>query len=153
MHCRCSHLEHVQRDGHPILRTVGGPARLGFALWGLLARVRGKAPVINARAETVPFKLAFRDAFASRRCVVPADGFFEWKTGPDGRQPLWFHRPDGKLLLLAGLRRRVGARIAELRGSRGWTQEQFAERLEVGGIRFHGLRAREVWALNRFFPG
>ncbi|MGO9289969.1 MAG: helix-turn-helix domain-containing protein [Polyangia bacterium] len=51
------------------------------------------------------------------------------------------------------LRRRVGARIAELRGSRGWTQEQFAERLEVGGIRFHGLRAREVWALNRFFPG
>ena len=88
---------------HPILRTVGGPARLGFALWGLLARVRGKAPVINARAETVPFKPAFRDAFASRRCVVPADGFFEWKTGPDGRQPLWFHRPDGKLLLLAGL--------------------------------------------------
>ena len=88
---------------HPILRTSGGPARLGFALWGLLARGRGKAPVINARAETVPFKSAFQDAFVSRRCVVPTDGFFEWKTGPDGRQPLWFHRPDGKLLLLAGL--------------------------------------------------
>ena len=90
-------------QAHPILRGVAGPARLGFALWGLLASGRGKAPVINARAETVPFKSAFQDAFVSRRCVVPADGFFEWKTGPEGRQPLWFHRPDGKLLLLAGL--------------------------------------------------
>jgi len=88
---------------HPILRADAGAARLGFALWGLLARGRGKAPVINARAETVPFKSAFQDAFVGRRCVVPADGFFECKTGPDGRQPLWFHRPDGKLLLLAGL--------------------------------------------------
>jgi putative SOS response-associated peptidase YedK len=76
---------------------------LGFALWGLLARRRGQPPAINARAETAPFKPAFQEAFVSRRCVVPADGFFEWKTGPEGRQPLWFHRPDGKLLLLAGL--------------------------------------------------
>jgi putative SOS response-associated peptidase YedK len=88
---------------HPILRSVGGHARLGFALWGLLARRRGQPPAINARAETAPFKPAFQEAFVSRRCVVPADGFFEWKTGPEGRQPLWFHRPDGKLLLLAGL--------------------------------------------------
>ena len=88
---------------HPVLRTVAGHARSGFALWGLLARRRGKPPAINARAETAPFKPAFQEAFVSRRCVVPADGFFEWKTGPAGRQPWWFHRPDGKLLLLAGL--------------------------------------------------
>jgi putative SOS response-associated peptidase YedK len=88
---------------HPVLRNVGGHARLGFALWGLLARRRGQPPAINARAETAPFKPAFQEAFVSRRCVVPADGFFEWKTGPGGRQPLWFHRSDGKLLLLAGL--------------------------------------------------
>jgi len=88
---------------HPILRTVGETARLGFAQWGLRARGRGQAPVINARAETVPFKPAFQEAFVGRRCVVPADGFFEWKTGPDGRRPLWFHRPDDRLLLLAGL--------------------------------------------------
>jgi putative SOS response-associated peptidase YedK len=88
---------------HPILRTGAGPARLGFALWGLLARGRGKAPVINVRAETVSFKSAFQNAFVGRRCVVPADGFFEWKASPDGRQPMWFHRRDGKLLLLAGL--------------------------------------------------
>jgi putative SOS response-associated peptidase YedK len=76
---------------------------LGFALWGLPTRRRGKPPAINARAETAPFKPAFQEAFVSRRCVVPVDGFFEWKAGPAGRQPLWFHRPDGKLLLLAGL--------------------------------------------------
>jgi putative SOS response-associated peptidase YedK len=88
---------------HPVLRSVGGHASLGFALWGLLARRRGQPPAINARAETAPFKPAFQEAFVSRRCVVPADGFFEWKSGPAGRQPLWLHRPDGKLLLLAGL--------------------------------------------------
>jgi putative SOS response-associated peptidase YedK len=88
---------------HPFLRSQGGQARLGFALWGLLTRGRGKPPAINARAETVPFKPAFQEAFVSRRCVVPADGFFEWQSSPQGRQPLWFHRPDGKLLLLAGL--------------------------------------------------
>ena len=44
-----------------------------------------------------------RDAFQKRRCVVPADGFFEW-TGPKtARQPTWFHREDSHLLLFAGL--------------------------------------------------
>ena len=88
---------------HPILRGEGGQMKLGFAFWGLQTRGRGKPPTINARAETVPFKAAFQEAFVSRRCVVPADGFFEWRSSPQGRQPLWFHRPDGKLLLLAGL--------------------------------------------------
>ena len=58
---------------------------------------------INARAETVRRSPAFREAFASRRCVVPANGFFEW-TGPkEDRRPIWFHRPDGGLILFAGL--------------------------------------------------
>ncbi|MCH8160630.1 MAG: SOS response-associated peptidase family protein, partial [Chloroflexi bacterium] len=44
-----------------------------------------------------------RDAIKKRRCIVPAYGFYEW-TGPEAaRQPLWFHRPDGGLLLFAGL--------------------------------------------------
>lgn len=58
---------------------------------------------INARSETVDNRRAFRDAFFERRCVVPADGFFEW-TGPKtARQPTWFHREDNNLLLFAGL--------------------------------------------------
>ncbi len=58
---------------------------------------------INARGETVHQRPAYRTAFKERRCVVPADGFYEWE-GPKGkRTPLWFHRPDGGLLLFAGL--------------------------------------------------
>ena len=58
---------------------------------------------INARSETVDNRRAFREAFFERRCVVPADGFFEW-TGPKtARQPTWFHRYDNNLLLFAGL--------------------------------------------------
>ena len=88
---------------HPIVRQKSGRPGLGFAEWGLRARGRGKPPAINIRAETAPFRQAFQEAFVSRRCVVPADGFFEWQLGPTGRRPLWFHRPDGRLLLLAGL--------------------------------------------------
>ena len=88
---------------HPIVRQNSGRPALGFAEWGLVACGRGKPPTINVCAETAPFKRAFQEAFVSRRCVIPADGFFEWQSGPTGRRPLWFHRPDGRLLLLAGL--------------------------------------------------
>ena len=77
------------------------------ATWGLVrsgskdARMAGKT--INARSETVDTRGAFRDAFQKRRCVVPADGFFEWTGLKTARQPTWFHREDGRLLLFAGL--------------------------------------------------
>ncbi len=58
---------------------------------------------INARAEGIDKRPAFRGAFLRGRCIVPADGFFEWTGSKDDRKPLWFHRPDGKLVLLAGL--------------------------------------------------
>src|SRR5687768_14937852 len=64
---------------------------------------RKVAGQINARAEGIDKRPAFRGAFRRGRCIVPADGFFEW-TGPkDDRRPLWFHRPNGRLVLLAGL--------------------------------------------------
>ena len=44
-----------------------------------------------------------REAFLSRRCVVPADGFFEWTGTKDARQPVWYHAPDDALLVFAGL--------------------------------------------------
>ena len=77
------------------------------ARWGLInssATDAGMAArCINARAETAPTRRAFRDAFVKRRCVVPADGFFEG-TGPkSARRPIWFHREDRGLLLFAGL--------------------------------------------------
>src|ERR1700731_4321909 len=77
------------------------------ASWGLVKSGSKDASMaartINARSETVETRGAFRDAFQKRRCVVPADGFFEW-TGPKtARQPTWFHREDNQLLLFAGL--------------------------------------------------
>jgi putative SOS response-associated peptidase YedK len=77
------------------------------AKWGLVNTwakdAKRAAKQINARAETVATNPAFRDAFTKRRCVVPADGFFEWIGAGAARQPIWFHRPDGKLILFAGL--------------------------------------------------
>ena len=65
--------------------------------------------MINARAETLATNNAFRDSFEHRRCLVPADGFYEWRRGPKPRMPLWFHRADGRLLLMAGLYQDVSA--------------------------------------------
>ena len=66
--------------------------------------------MINARAETVAEKPAYRKAFAKRRCIIPADGFYEWKPGvaPTGggkpiKQPFFIHRRDGEPLAFAGL--------------------------------------------------
>ncbi len=94
-------------DWHFIVRQRFEDREIARAKWGLVnhwaqpgKRVTGP---INARAEGVDRRPAFREAFLKRRCVVPADGFFEWVGPGDHRRPLWFHRPDGGLLLLAGL--------------------------------------------------
>jgi len=68
------------------------------AIWGYFAKEN--KPLINVRGEQVASGRGFRDAFASRRCAVVTDGFFEWDKR---KQPTWFHRVDGRLLLLAGL--------------------------------------------------
>jgi putative SOS response-associated peptidase YedK len=85
-----------------VIRRSGEHPVLGVGLWGLQAPP-GRPPLINARAETAATRPPFKDAFARRRCLIPTDGFFEWKKSRTGRQPLWFHRRDGQLLLLAGL--------------------------------------------------
>ncbi|HVA77478.1 MAG TPA: SOS response-associated peptidase [Candidatus Binataceae bacterium] len=92
---------------HFIVRLEYESRKAEPARWGLVNRwakdASQAARCINARAESVEVRPAFRDAFRKRRCVIPADGFFEW-TGPKtARRPIWFHRPDGGLLLFAGL--------------------------------------------------
>jgi putative SOS response-associated peptidase YedK len=77
------------------------------ATWGLVRSGSKDASMaakcINARSETIETRPVFRDAFQKRRCVVPADGFFEWTGLKTARQPTWFHRDDSRLLLFAGL--------------------------------------------------
>jgi len=84
-----------------------GEKELTFLTWGLVPSW-AKDPgignrLINARAETLAEKPAFRAAFRRRRCIVPADGFYEWKKGGDGKQPWFITRRDGKPMALAGL--------------------------------------------------
>lgn len=75
--------------------------------WGLVpswAKDPGMGSrMINARSETVADKPAFRDAYRQRRCVIPADGFYEWQKVAAGKQPYYFHRRDGRPLVFAGL--------------------------------------------------
>jgi len=57
----------------------------------------------NARAETVAEKPMFRDAFKRTRCVIPASGYYEWETRPDGKQPYYITPVDRPILTIAGL--------------------------------------------------
>jgi putative SOS response-associated peptidase YedK len=61
------------------------------------------ARMINARSETVADKPSFRSAYKRRRCLVVADGYYEWKSGPDGKQPFWIRRKDDQPFGMAGL--------------------------------------------------
>ncbi len=79
-----------------------------FFHWGLVPSwakdVSIGAKMINARAETVAEKPAFRAAFRRRRCLIPASGFYEWQKQGDGpKQPFWIAAADGGLLTFAGL--------------------------------------------------
>lgn len=89
-----------------------GPTRLlGTFRWGLVPSWAKEASVgnkmINARAEGIATRPAFREALRRRRCVIPADSFYEWQVHPDGpklpRQPYLIRRRDRRLLSFAGL--------------------------------------------------
>ncbi|MDX1594194.1 MAG: SOS response-associated peptidase [Gammaproteobacteria bacterium] len=84
-----------------------GERRAGEVAWGLLPAwadpARPGPRPINARAESAAHKPMFRDAWRRRRCLVPADGWYEWTPGDGGRDPWYFALPTGALLGLAGL--------------------------------------------------
>jgi putative SOS response-associated peptidase YedK len=99
--------------------TPGGPmaiVRQGqdrvrhFALvrWGFVAAwakdVSPGKPLINARSETILEKPTFRNAIKRRRCLIPADGFYEWEGDVPGKKKPWYiHRPDHGLMAFGGI--------------------------------------------------
>ncbi len=95
-------------DPIPIVRVDprDGERELVMARWGLVpwfSKAMPKAPHINARAETVHRTPLFREAFARRRALIPATGFFEWQKRADGKQPYRFRRQDLEPFAFAGL--------------------------------------------------
>lgn len=93
----------------PVLavRDFDGVRDLGRLRWGLLpgrwAEKKGGRPLINARAETISTQPAFAESFAERRCLIPADGFYEWLSDERGKRPVWLSRPDAELFAFAGI--------------------------------------------------
>jgi len=84
-----------------------GENRLGKIHWGLVPSwandLSGASKLINARAETVMEKPSFRGAFQRRRCLIPADGYYEWKRENGYKQPWYFEQVSGGPLAFAGL--------------------------------------------------
>jgi putative SOS response-associated peptidase YedK len=93
----------------PIIRQhPKEPVReLSLMRWGLIPSwakdASGAARMINARSETASSKPAFRDALKSRRCLIPADGFYEWARTGKSKQPYCFEVNEGELFAFAGL--------------------------------------------------
>lgn len=91
-----------------VLREASENPRIAAKLrWGLVPAWADDLSIgnrmINARSETVDSKPSFRNAFARRRCLIPTDGYYEWKKTPDGKQPYLIERTDRGLLAMAGL--------------------------------------------------
>ena len=84
-----------------------GERRTDLLRWGLIPSwskdLRGRAQPVNARSESAATSAMFKDALAQRRCLVPADAFYEWETRPDGKQPYAIARRDGLPLAFAGV--------------------------------------------------
>ncbi|MEK6745067.1 MAG: SOS response-associated peptidase [Nitrospirota bacterium] len=90
-----------------IIVSEGGTNRLAACRWGFVPSwgkdLKEGYKMINARAETVAEKPSFRQAFSRHRCLVVADGFYEWKIEGGKKRPYYIHRRDGKPFGMAGL--------------------------------------------------
>jgi putative SOS response-associated peptidase YedK len=90
----------------PIVRCVDDRPELAICQWGFVPhwmKTDPKTRPINARAESLGEKPFFRDAFRKRRCLIPANGFFEWKRDGARKQPYYFRPADRELFAFAGL--------------------------------------------------
>jgi putative SOS response-associated peptidase YedK len=91
----------------PAVVASNGGRRLEMLRWGLIPSWADDPEIgsrmINARSETVAEKPSFRRAFKERRCLIPADGFYEWRKENGGKQPYHFRMKDGRPFAFAGL--------------------------------------------------
>ena len=104
-------------DPVPVVREHDGKRVVDVVRWGIVSPTSptfgGGKPVINARIETVATNGLFKNGFAAHRCIVPAQGYYEWQLQADGKQPFFVHEP-GIDLAMAGI-------------IRGWADKSKAE--------------------------
>lgn len=90
-----------------VRRDSGGDRELTFFHWGLIPSwskdTKFASKLINARSETVAEKPSFRNAFKRRRCIIPADGFYEWQKTENGKLPMFIYEVDKRPFSFAGL--------------------------------------------------
>jgi putative SOS response-associated peptidase YedK len=109
-------------DTIDVVVSGGGERALVPMRWGLVPGwwkkplKEMKVATFNARSDTIADKPMFRDSFKRRRCLIPASGYYEWVTTPEGKQPYYFTRRDGQVITIAGVQD-------------GWTEPQSGERL------------------------
>ena len=90
----------IERDGKRVLEQM----RWGLVpSWWKKPLKELRLATFNARAETVAEKPFFRSAFKRTRCLIPASGYYEWKTIGKDKQPVYFTRRDGQIMTIAGL--------------------------------------------------
>jgi putative SOS response-associated peptidase YedK len=91
----------------PVVIIENGVRHFRLMRWGLLPAwvkdPRTFTLLINARSETIREKPAFKNAIRRRRCLIPADGYYEWQVRDDRKRPYFIHRRDGAPIGLAGL--------------------------------------------------
>src|SRR5262245_42883380 len=87
----------------PII-TVGADHRVEELTWGLIPNwSKEPSAIINARAETLDEKASFKESFERRRCLILADGFYEWRRTGKAKQAFFFQLKDGRTFAFAGL--------------------------------------------------
>ena len=91
----------------PIIRDDPTARHMIPAVWGFTSS--GRAPLFNARGETIDSLPSFRDAFRMNRCLIPASGFYEWR--PSDRQPFYFEMVNDHPLAFAGIWKQVGSHL------------------------------------------
>lgn len=91
----------------PAIRTIGQQRTLSPLIWRLIphwAKERdNKLHLFNARMETLSQKPSFRESFRSKRCIIPATGFYEWQQQGEHKQPFYIQRQDREPMAFAGL--------------------------------------------------
>ncbi len=97
------------------------PRQVVEATWGF-DNPRSPSPIINARSETLGERPMFRNLLTNNRCLIPADGFYEWK----GIQPYYFQRPDKRIFAFAGL----------------WLQHRCVIITRAADVNMHGIHPR-----------